>query len=45
MEMSLKDKVTVFLQTRAVVIIVGLVAFIGYLVIKMRKRNVKIFGR
>ena len=44
-ELSLIDKVKVFIADKGLLIIGGLVAVIAYLVFKMKKRNVKIFGR
>lgn len=39
------DKVKLFIQTNAVPVVIGLVVFVGYLIFKMKKRNVKIIGR
>jgi hypothetical protein len=44
-EVSFKDKVTGFITGNSLWIIGGLVVAVIYLAAKMKKRNIKIFGR
>jgi hypothetical protein len=44
-ELSFKDKAKEAIQTNAVAIVIFLVAVISYLVVRMKKRNVKLLGR
>lgn len=44
-ELKFTDKVRVFIAENGIIIVGVLVAAVAYLVFKMKKRNVKIFGR
>lgn len=44
-ELSFVDKAKGFIQEKAVVIVMVLVAVVGYCLFRMKKRNVKLFGR
>lgn len=39
------DKVKVFIAANAIPVVIGLVVLVGYLIFRMKKRNVKLFGR
>jgi hypothetical protein len=39
------DKVKLFVQTNAIVIVGALLAAVAYCIFRMKKRNVKLFGR